>query len=96
MAIVPREAIVLLPPEANSRVKVFEHVGFEALRAANPHLELFVMAWKLDPQNPCCVVFGIPVGVIQEKGWPLIVDPAKRWVLVRPIPDDELRRSDNR
>ena len=96
MVPVPREAIVLLPPEANTRLKVFALVGFEALQAAHPGLELFVMAWKVDPANPFCVAFGIPREVIQEKGWPLIVDPEKRWVLVRPLSDNELRGSDNR
>ena len=96
MAFVPREAIVLLPSEANSRLKVFEHVGFEALQAAHPQLELFVMAWKVDPENPFCVVFGIPKDAIPEKGWPLIVDPAKRWALVRKFDRDGLGSADNR
>ena len=96
MAHVPREAIVLLPPEANSRLKVFAYIGFEALQAANPGLELFVFAWKADPENPFCVVFGVPQEKIQDKGWPLIVDPAKRWVMARPIPDEELRSTDSR
>ena len=91
MAIVPREAIVLLPPEANSRLKVFAHVGFEALQAAHPALELFVVAWKVDPANPFCVVFGIPKETIQDQGWPLIVDRAKRWVLVRRAATEEPR-----
>lgn len=95
MPLVPAEAIVLLPPEANTRLKVFAHLGFADLQAAHADLELFVYAWKVDPGNPFCVVLGIPKETIRERGWPLIVDPAKRWVMARPISNDELRGSNN-
>lgn len=96
MPIVPREAIVLLPPEVNTRLKVLAFVGLEDLQAAHPELELFVAAWKVDPANPFAVVFGLPKAVIDERGWPVWIDPAKRWVMVRPIPAEELAARDNR
>lgn len=85
MARVPPEAIVLLPPEADTRRKVLEHVGFEALQAEHPALELFVIAWKHLPENPFAVVFGLPKDVvhIQGRGLPLYVDPRTRFVVVR-------------
>ena len=90
MARVPLEAIALLPPEADTRRKVFEYLGFEALQAAHPALDLFVVAWKTDPTNPFAVVFGLPKDVvhIQGKGLPLIVDPRTRWAVVRS-PDSD-------
>lgn len=96
MPTVPLEAIVLLPPEVNTRLKVFAFVGFEDLQAAHPQLELFVAVWKVDPANPYAVVFGLPKAVIAERGWPVWVDPEKRWVMVRPIPAEELAARDNR
>lgn len=84
-----RDAVILLPPEVDTRRKVFDFIAFEERQARQPHLELFVMAWKVDPGNPFALVLGLPKDVvhIQGAGLPIYIDPHTRWCVIRSAAD---------
>lgn len=79
-----REAIIPLPIGVATRKALMEYIGFEGIAAAHPDHELFVVAWKILADNPFAIVFRIPKSLIAERGWPVHIDPVKRWCVVVP------------
>lgn len=92
--LVPSEAIVPIPPELRTRMSLMEALAIDELREAYPDHEFFVVVWKTFPDNPFAVVFRVAKARIAERGWPIQIDPEKRWCVVIPDAAAELPRRD--
>ncbi len=82
--LVPPEAIVPIPPGLRTRTALMEALAIDELREAYPNHEFFVVVWKTLPDNPFAVVFRVTKARIAERGWPIQIDPEKRWCVVVP------------
>jgi hypothetical protein len=92
--LVPPEGIVPIPPGLRTRTALMEALAIDELREAYPDHEFFVVVWKTLPANPFAVVFRVAKARIAERGWPIQIDPEKRWCVVVPdtIAEMETRR----